>query len=155
MCALSYLLFLRLLWVLLWMKPYYDASYPIVSESSEEGEECKHERVTNTVSMTTGDSLPSFLESQSIPNVLSDSEQLSHHSKSFMIALSLISRTPLFCSLVCVQYNTQKWRNTEKWGRPGNTYHVNDIRWRWGWRRGGEGVHIQQHIRHHHQALWC
>ena len=111
------------------MKPYYDASYPIVSGTSGEGEESKHERVTNTVSMTTtGDSPPSFLESQSIPNVLSDSEQLSHHSKSFMIALSLISRTPLFCSLVCVQYNTQKWRNTEKWGRPGNAYYVNDIR---------------------------
>ena len=84
--------------------------------------------MTKTVSMTIGDSLPSFLESQSIPNVLSDSEH--HHNKSFMIALSLISRIPFSCSLVCVQNNTQKWRNTEKWGRPGNTYYVNDIRCR-------------------------
>ena len=83
--VVSHLLFLRLLWVLLWKKPYYDASYPIVSEWSGEGEECKHERVTKTVSMTTtGDSLLTFLESQSITNVLSDSEQLCHHSISFI-----------------------------------------------------------------------
>ena len=44
-----------------------------------------------TVSMTTtGDSLPTFLESQSIPNVLNDSERLCHHNKCFMIAVSLI-----------------------------------------------------------------
>ena len=87
--------------------------------------------------------LTRLLEPQSIPNVLSDSEQLSYHNKPFMIALSLIPRTPLFCSLVCVQYNTQKWKNSEKRGRSGNTYHVNDIRWRQGECRGGEGVHIQ------------
>ena len=80
--ALSHLLFLWLLWVLLWMKPYYDASYPIVSGWSGEGEECKHERGTKTVSMTTtGDSPPSFLESQSTSNVLSDNEQLPYSGK--------------------------------------------------------------------------
>ena len=27
------------------------------------------------------------------------------------------------------QYNTQKRKSSEKWERPENTYHVNDIRW--------------------------
>ena len=47
-----------------------------------EGEE--HKRVPKMVSMTTrGNSLPSFLESQSIPNVVSDGEQLCHHTEIF------------------------------------------------------------------------
>ena len=29
------------------------------------------------------------------------------------------------CCLVCIQYNTQKWKSSEKWERPWNTYHVN------------------------------
>ena len=32
--------------------------------------------------------------------------------------------SPDFCSLVCVQYDTQKWKNSIKQGRPGNTYHM-------------------------------
>ena len=43
---------------------------------------------------------------------------------------------PRFCSAVCVQYNTRKWKNSKKWGRPGNTYHVNDVWWMRGGRRG-------------------
>ena len=151
--VVSHLLFLQLLWVLLWRKPYYDASYPIVSGWSGEGEECKHERVTKTVSMTTtSDSLPSFLESQSIPNVLSD------YPITVNLSWLLLASFPGFPFLVLLfAFRIKKRRNTEKWGRPGNTYmyYMNDIRCWWGWRRGGEGVHIQQHIRHHHQALCC
>ena len=50
-------------------------------------EECKHERVTKTVSMTTtGDSL----ESRFTPNVLSDSERLFHHTEIFHALLLLL-----------------------------------------------------------------
>ena len=49
-------------------------------------------------------------------------------------------RPPHLFSLVCVQYNTQKLKSGEKWGRPGNTYHVNDVRWTGGGQRG-EMVH--------------
>ena len=31
---------------------------------------------------------------------------------------------PRFCSSVCVQYNTQKQKSGQVWGRPGNTYHT-------------------------------
>ena len=31
--------------------------------------------------------------------------------------------SPIFCSLVCVRYNTWKWKSGKKWGRPGNTSH--------------------------------
>ena len=44
---------------------------------------------------------------------------------------------------VCVQYNTRKWKSTEKRGRPGNTYHMNDVKWMvdatWMWRGVGWG----------------
>ena len=29
-----------------------------------------------------------------------------------------------------------KWKSGEKWGRPGNTYHMNDVRWTQGGHRG-------------------
>ena len=43
------------------------------------------------------------------------------------IIVSLLALSPVFffCSLVCVQYNTQKrkrWKSGEKRGGPGNTY---------------------------------
>ena len=47
-----------------------------------------------------------------------------------------------FWSSVCVQYNTRKWKSGEKQGRPGNTYHVNNVKWMRGG-RGGGGVHNQ------------
>ena len=34
----------------------------------------------------------------------------------FSLSLSVL---PVFCSLVCIQYNTQKWKSGKKWGRPG------------------------------------
>ena len=125
----------------------------LLSVGEVEREECKHERVTKTVSMTTtGDSLPSFLESQSIPNVLSD------YPITVNLLWLLLASFPGFPFFVFwFAFRIKKQRNTEKWGRPWNTYmyYMNDIRCWWGWRRGGEGVHIQQHIRHHHQALCC
>ena len=39
---------------------------------------------------------------------------------------------PRFHSSVCIQYNTQKRKSSEKRRMPGNTYHVNDIRWTQG-----------------------
>ena len=47
--------------------------------------------------------------------------------------------SPVFCSLVCVQYNTQKRNSGEKWERPGNTYYVNDVRWTQGGCEGDVG----------------
>ena len=47
-----------------------------------------------------------------------------------------------FYPLVCVQYNTRMRKSSEKRRRPGNTYHVNDMRWTRGGREvdvGGEG----------------
>ena len=37
-----------------------------------------------------------------------------------------------FCSSFCIQYNTQEQKSGKKRGRPGNTYHVNDVRWTQG-----------------------
>ena len=49
---------------------------------------------------------------------------------------------PRFCSSVCVQYSTQKWKGFEKRGRPGNTYHMT---WMWdgceGEKRWGEEIY--------------
>ena len=57
------------------------------------------------------------------------------------LTISLVPRPPpFFCSSVFVQYNTRK--RCEKRGRPGNTYHVNDVWWTRGGRMGG-GVHVQ------------
>ena len=39
-----------------------------------------------------------------------------------------------FRSSVCIHNGS---RRAWKQGRPGNTYHVNDVRWMWGGRRGG------------------
>ena len=50
-----------------------------------------------------------------------------------------------FYPLVCVQYNTWKWKSGEKQRRPGNTYRVNGVRWTRGGRRG-RGVCIQTHL---------
>ena len=33
-------------------------------------------------------------------------------------------------------YNTQKQKGSEKWGRPGNTYYVSDVRWMRGRLKG-------------------
>ena len=46
----------------------------------------------------------------------------------------------LFFGLRSVLYTEAEER--EKRGRPGNTYHVNDVRWTRGGRRGG-GVRLQ------------
>ena len=57
-----------------------------------------------------------------------------------IVHYSLVPRPPLFLvfQLVCVQYNTRKQKSGEKWERPGNTYHVNDVWWmRCGHRGGG------------------
>ena len=67
---------------------------------------------------------------------------LEHDVKSVItVALFPASDGPVFCSSVYVQYNTQKQKSGEKHGRPGNTYHVNDIWWTRG-EHGGKG-HIQ------------
>ena len=58
------------------------------------------------------------------------------------LVVSSFPGLPHFCSSVCVQYNAWKWKSGEKWGRPGNTYHVDDVRSTRGGRKGG-GVHIQ------------
>ena len=47
----------------------------------------------------------------------------------------LASFPGLPCFLLCfflLYNNKQKWKSSEKQGSPGNTYHVNDIRWTWG-----------------------
>ena len=63
------------------------------------------------------------------------------NSIAIYLTISLVPRPPpFFCSSVFAQYNTRK--RHEKWGRPGNTYHMNDIRWTRGGRMGG-GVHVQ------------
>ena len=49
---------------------------------------------------------------------------------------------PSFCSSVCVQYNTQKWKSGEKRGRPGNIFHVTSVWWMRGGRRGSS-AHLQ------------
>ena len=46
----------------------------------------------------------------------------------------------LFFGLRSVEYTEAEER--EKRGRPGNTYHVNDVRWTRGGRRGG-GARLQ------------
>ena len=48
----------------------------------------------------------------------------------------------IFYLSVCIQYNTRKRKSDVKRGRPGNTYHMNDVRWTSGGRKvdmGGEG----------------
>ena len=50
---------------------------------------------------------------------------------------NLIPRPPPFFVL---QFSFRK--SAKKWGRPGNTYHVDDVWWMRGGRRGG-GVHVQ------------
>ena len=55
--------------------------------------------------------------------------------------LASFSGLPRFCSSVCVRTEAEE---REKRGRPGNTYHVNDVRWTRGGCRGG-GVRIQIH----------
>ena len=59
------------------------------------------------------------------------------------VIISLVPRPPpFFCSSVCVQYNTRMLKSDEKRGRPGNTYHVNDVRWTQGG-HGGGSAHLQ------------
>ena len=48
---------------------------------------------------------------------------------SYWYHLALFPGLPYFGSSVYIQYNTWKRKSGEKHGRPGNTYHVNDIRW--------------------------
>ena len=69
-----------------------------------------------------------------------------HHT---LFLLSLVPWPPpfFFCSSVCVQYNTWKRKSDKKRGRPGNTYHVNDVRWTRGGHRGG-GVQLQVHAQY-------
>ena len=68
-----------------------------------------------------------------------------HHSQSSAVACSsLVPRPPPFFvlrfSFSTIQYTEAE--ECKKRGRPGNTYHVNDIWWTRGGRRGG-GVHVQ------------
>ena len=54
----------------------------------------------------------------------------------------------LFFSLCSVQYTeAEEWRK-KKQGRPENTYHVNDVWWMQGGRRGGRGggAHLQTFV---------
>ena len=62
----------------------------------------------------------------------------------------LVSFSILFFSLYSVYYTEveERW----KWGRPGNTYHVNDVRWTSGGRERGR-VCIQITYRLHRWAL--
>ena len=61
---------------------------------------------------------------------------------------------PRLCSLVCIQYNTRKWKSGEKQGRPGNTYHMNDIWWTQGGCRGGYKMIIRSPIiMHNHEWI--
>ena len=53
---------------------------------------------------------------------------------------SLVPRPPPFFVLRFSLYMEAEER--EKWGRPGNTYHVNDVWWMRSGHRGG-GVHVQ------------
>ena len=48
---------------------------------------------------------------------------------------------PFFFFSVCIQHNTQSAEEREKRGRPGNTYHMNDVWWMRGGRRGGLAHH--------------
>ena len=51
--------------------------------------------------------------------------------------------SPVFCSSVCVYTEVEEH---EKWERPGNTYHVNDVRWARGGCRGGSAqLAVQVH----------
>jgi len=43
-------------------------------------------------------------------SILQVQQQLEHTSR--------VLRPPLFCSSVCIQYNTRKWKSNEKQGRP-------------------------------------
>ena len=63
-----------------------------------------------------------------------------HHSQSSAVACSsLVPRPPPFFvlrfSFSTIQYTEAE--ECKKRGRPGNTYHVNDVRWMQGGRRGG------------------
>ena len=50
-------------------------------------------------------------------------------TNSWMLIHSLVPRPFLFCSLVCVQYNRQKWKSVKNGEGLGTTHHVNDVRW--------------------------
>ena len=63
----------------------------------------------------------------------------------------------IFCSSVCVQYNTRKQKSGET-KKAWDTYHVNDVRWTRGTCRcrRGEGSafkYMKQRTRLHHQVL--
>ena len=45
---------------------------------------------------------------------------------------------PRFCSLVAFTIIMRKQKSSEKQGRPGNTYQVNDVWWTWGGPGGGQ-----------------
>ena len=53
-----------------------------------------------------------------------------------MKLLRKIQRIILCMRKRCSQYYTER-KTGEKWGRPGNIHHVNDVRWTWGGQRGG------------------
>jgi len=50
---------------------------------------------------------------------------------------SFVPRPPPFFVLNSVWRSVAEAEEREKRGRPGNTYHVNDVRWTRGGRRGG------------------
>ena len=50
---------------------------------------------------------------------------------------SLVPKPPPFLFFSLQLYSTQKRKSGKIWGRPGNTYHVNDVRWARGEHKGG------------------
>ena len=62
---------------------------------------------------------------------------LSPHDHGLIIAS--FPGLPRFFVLRFALYNTRKRKSSEKRGRPGNTYHVNDVQWTRGGRGGGGG----------------
>ena len=67
------------------------------------------------------------------------------HEEQLPYDVVLFSGLPQFCSLVCIQYNVQKRKGSEKCGRPRNTYHMNDVWWMRGGCRG-DIAHLQTHV---------
>ena len=63
--------------------------------------------------------------------VFSSTHEYKHH------LVILVSKPLPFFPSVC---KIRKWKSSDKWGRPGNTYHVNDVMWMLGGRREGRPV---------------
>ena len=60
-----------------------------------------------------------------------------HDINSRCTSIASFPGLPHFHSSVCVQYNARKRKSAKNREGLGNTYHVNEIRWTQGGRRGG------------------